>query len=140
MGLVYSAYLPAVSDPDVVKRTVKLVVDNLETNLSVSPTVDKYTLPPIKEGSVVEISVQDEDDAGNKSGWSDTLSFTAIDTIVPSTPGKVSVKLVAEVADPVVAPPEPPPVVVPPPAPEPPVVHDEPVNVVTPEEEPHTTE
>ena len=119
MGLVYKVFLPS-SDSDVVSRTLKLVVDNSEKLLSVSPTVNSYELPPIKEGSSVSLSIQDIDDAGNKSDWSDSLYFTAIDTIIPSTPGKASVKLVAEVAD-TVAPapvtPEPPPT--PPPAPEP---------------------
>ena len=130
MGLVYNAFLPSVSDPDVVVRKLKLVVDGVVSVLSIKPDITVYELPPVKDGSVVELSICDIDDAGNESGYSTPLKFTAVDTIVPAVPGIVNVKIVREVADPVAPPPEPEPVVVEaeavltPPAPEPAPVED----------------
>jgi len=101
MGLVYNVFLPGFTDTDLVKRVIKLTINGVESTFTVAPDVKVYTLPPVKESSTVEISLQDVDDAGNSSDWSESLTFVAADTIIPSTPGKVSVKLTAEVADPV---------------------------------------
>lgn len=99
MGLVYNAFLPGVSDSDVVSRKVKLVVDGSVAILTVSPDTKVLELPPIKDNSSVEISLSDVDDAGNESGYNTPLKFTAVDTIVPAVPGIVNVKLVREVDD-----------------------------------------
>lgn len=136
MGLIYEVRLPVINDSDVIFRTLKVDVDGVETikKLYSSDTVTR--LNPVKEGAKVTISVQDVDDAGNASEWSDPLSFTAKDTIPPHKPGLLSASLIDEIADDpaVVVPPTPP-------APEPPVVHDEPVvvPVVEPEPEPAPT-
>lgn len=117
MGLIYEVQLPIVVSSDVVKRVLKVVVDGEETlkTLEKSDTVNR--LAAVKEGASVSISLKDVDDAGNESGWSDTLSFIAKDTLPPVTPGKVGAKLVLEVDD-VIAEPAP--------APAPPVVEPEP--------------
>lgn len=107
MGLIYNAFLPSISDSDVVLRKLKLVVNGEETVLSVNPSVTVLELPPIKDNSSVEISISDVDDAGNQSDYSVPLVFTALDTIVPAVPGAVNVKIVKEVADEVVVAPEP---------------------------------
>lgn len=120
MGLVYNAFLPAPVDSDVVTRKLKIVVDGVTAVLTVNPQTTVYELPPVKDGASVELSICDIDDAGNESGYNEPLKFTAVDTIVPAVPGAVNVKIVKEVADPVVveaevvvkpvAPPAPPPV------------------------------
>lgn len=107
MGLIYNAFLPSISDSDVVVRKLKLVVNGVETVLSVDPSVTVLELPPIKDNSSVEISISDVDDAGNQSEYSVPLTFTALDTIVPAVPGAVNVKIVKEVADEVEVAPEP---------------------------------
>lgn len=104
MGLVYNVFLPANETPDVVKRTLKVSVDGVDKLVEVEPSVSLVTLDPIKDNSSVVLTLQDTDDAGNVSEWSEPLSFTALDTIVPSAPGKISVKLISEVADPAPAP------------------------------------
>lgn len=99
MGLVYRLFLSPSEASDVVKRVVSLKVDDNSSLLDINPNSTSYDLPPVKDNSLVEISVKDVDDAGNESGWSDPLKFTALDTIVPGTPQGLAVKLVAEVAD-----------------------------------------
>ena len=99
MGLVYRLFLSPPEASDVVKRVVSLKVDGNSSLLDINPNSTSYDLPPVKDNSLVEISVKDVDDAGNESGWSDPLKFTALDTIVPGTPQGLAVKLVAEVAD-----------------------------------------
>lgn len=118
MGLIYKVFLPATVDSDVVKRTLKVVVDGKESLVELPGDCKDTLLDPITEGSNVALSLKDTDDAGNDSGWSEALVFSAVDTIIPATPGMISVKVTAEVADPVPTPePEPAPV-----TPEPPVV------------------
>lgn len=104
MGLVYNAFLPEVLDGDVVKKTVKVVVDGDVKLIDVATDVFTVELPPVKDNANVSVSVAYTDDAGNMSDFGQELTFVALDTIVPATPGLVSVKLVAEVADPVVEP------------------------------------
>lgn len=108
MGLVYNAYLPEVLDADVVKKTVKVVIDGEVKLIEIDQTVDVIELPPVKDNASVELSVSHTDDAGNTSDFGPVYAFTAVDTIFPVIPGQISVKLIAEVADPVVVPdPEP---------------------------------
>ena len=126
MALVYKVFLPT-CDPDAVSRVLKVEVDGNSSLVTIPPTLSSYELYPVKEGSSVSLSIRDTDNVGNKSEWSDVLSFTAINTIIPSTPGKVSVKLTGKVAD-VVEPP--------PPAPEPEPVLEEPPIEETPEDPP----
>ena len=102
MGLVYNAFLPAPVDSDVVTRKLKIVVDGVTAVLTVNPQTTVYELPPVKDGASIELSICDIDDAGNESGYNEPLKFTAVDTIVPAVPGAVNVKIVKEVADPVV--------------------------------------
>ena len=106
MGLVYRLFLPGAVDSDVVNRKISIKVNDSLSVLDISPTLGNYDLPPVADNSVVEISIKDIDDAGNESGWSDPLKFTALDTIVPGTPQGLAVKLVAEVADKAPEPPE----------------------------------
>lgn len=108
MGLVYRLFLPSAVDSDVVNRKISIKVNDSKLELEISPTLGSYDLPPVADNSVVEISIKDIDDAGNESGWSDPLKFTALDTIVPGTPQGLGVKLVAEVADKAPEPPAPP--------------------------------
>lgn len=118
MGLIYKVFLPATVDSDVIKRTLKVVVNGKESLVELPGDCKDTLLDPIVEGSNVALSLMDTDDAGNDSGWSEALVFSAVDTIVPSTPGMLSVKVTAEVADSAPSPePEPAPV-----TPEPPVV------------------
>ncbi len=100
MGLVYNAFLPEVVDVDVVKKTVKVVVDGDVKLIDVAKDVFTVELPPVKDNANVSVSVAHVDDAGNVSDFGQELVFVATDTIVPATPGLVSVKLIAEVADP----------------------------------------
>lgn len=100
MGLVYNAILPEVLDSDVVKKTVKVVVDGDVKLIDVAKDVFTVELPPVKDNAVVSVSVAHVDDAGNASDFGQELTFTAVDTIIPAVPGLVSVKLIAEVADP----------------------------------------
>lgn len=104
MGLVYNAFLPEVVDVDVVKKTVKVVVDGDVKLIDVAKDIFVVELPPVKDNANVSVSVAHVDDAGNVSDFGQELVFVATDTIVPATPGLVSVKLIAEVADPVVEP------------------------------------
>jgi len=104
MGLVFNAFLPEVVDGDVVKKTVKVVVDGDVKLIEVAKDVFTVELPPVKDNAEVSVSVSHTDDAGNVSDFGQELVFIAVDTIVPATPGLVSVKLLAEVADPVVEP------------------------------------
>ena len=77
----------------------------------------------VQVGDVVGLRFGETDKYKNQSLWSDSISFTAADTIPPPKPGVVAIALVSEVADP------PPPVIEPvrPPDPDPPVnvVHGE---------------
>lgn len=118
MGLIYNAFLPEVVDVDVVKSVLKVSVDGVETLVDVEKGKTFVELAPVKDGALVGLSVQSVDDAGNVSDWSDVFEFTAVDTIIPVKPGMVSVKLIAEVADPAPEP-EPTPEPTPEPAPEP---------------------
>ena len=106
MGLVYEVVLPE-ADHDVVVRHLNYNVDGVLSSFKVGPKEKTFVLPPVREGVSVTITLQDEDDAGNFSEWSAPYTFDTKDTIKPKMPGAVSVNLLEEVADPVVAPIEP---------------------------------
>ena len=104
MGLVYNAILPEVLDGDVVKKTVRVIVDGDVKLIDIAKDVFTVELPPVKDNAVVSVAVSHTDDAGNTSDFGQELVFTAVDTIIPAVPGLVAVKLIAEVADPAVEP------------------------------------
>lgn len=102
MGLVYRVFVPATLDSDVVKRT--LDVNGNAIDVPVNATY--IDLPPVLDGSIVTVKLQDTDDAGNSSEWSSPLVFTARDTLIPATPQGLTTKLVAEVPDEIAPAPE----------------------------------
>lgn len=124
MGLIYDIQVPVPTAFDVTKRVVKIKVDDHESEFTLSNVETVLTTQPIKEGSVVTLSVKNIDNAGNESEWSDPYTFTATDTLAPPKSGPVSAVLVGETpeeptvitADVVVSPIAPTP---PPPEPEP---------------------
>jgi hypothetical protein len=130
MGLVYALTLPVSSTPDVEKRVVKTSVNGVERYITIGSTDTRVILQPVPEGASISIVLQDIDNAGNCSEWSDALEFISKDTLPPSKPGQPTIVLASEVPDAepapvvVVAPvePEPTPVA---------VVDVTPVNVVT---------
>ena len=99
MALVYKVLLPAVVDSDVVTRILNITVDGVSKSIEVAANAVDYTLSPVKEGALVELTIQDIDDVGNKSELSDVYSLVAHDTIVPTKPGQLHLKLVDEVPD-----------------------------------------
>lgn len=105
MGLVYKVFMPEVVDADLVKRILKVSVDGVDSFVDVPVNVDSVDLSPVADNAAVSLTVAGVDDAGNQGDWSDPYDFVAVDTIFPVKPGLVSVKLIAEVADPVVEPP-----------------------------------
>lgn len=107
MGLIYEIKLPSAGAPDVVRRVFTYSINGESKDIELLFSENVVTLPPIKDGSKVELHFREIDDAGNSSENSDTLHFTATDTIAPPKPGAFVVSLVREVADPeVVSPPE----------------------------------
>ena len=98
MGLIYEVGLASSVSPDVVKRVLKVTVDNVETVTEVDTSAISHVLDPVKEGANVTVSLQDVDDAGNASEWA-TATFVAKDTLPPDTPGIPTVRLIKEVAD-----------------------------------------
>ena len=120
MGLLYRVFLPEATAPDVVVRELELSLDGVPSVLQLPPVISYLDLAPVSEGVVVSVRVRDTDDAGNVSGWGETLTFVARDTIVPTPPGAPATKLLGEVGDWVPPPPvEPTPEPTPAPEPEP---------------------
>ena len=114
MGLVYKVTLPPVGAPDVKSRVVTYKINGKAETRDLFYTETSFTLPPVKEGSKVEVSFTETDDAGNTSVPSDSIYFTATDTIAPPKPGQLTVELFSEVEDPAEDPePAPPPAVEP---------------------------
>lgn len=107
MGLVYQVYMPEVLDADLVKRVLKVTVDGVDSFIDVAVADTSVELFPVADNAAVSLALAGVDDAGNQGDWSDPYDFVAVDTIFPVKPGMVSVKLIAEVADPVVVDPEP---------------------------------
>lgn len=99
MGLVYQVSLPPVTAVDLSKRVLTIKYGDKTSSIELRPNDVSVTLAPVKEGEVVDLTLQDFDDAGNSSLPSDVFSFTAKDTLPPAKPGQVSVLLVEEVAD-----------------------------------------
>ena len=99
MGLVYKAFLQPPVDTDVVKRELDLNVNGASQIISLEGSAVEAVLPAVPDNAVVQLRIRDTDDAGNISEWSDTREFVAVDTIIPTKPGEINVKLVAEVAD-----------------------------------------
>jgi len=141
MGLVYALTLPVSSTHDVEKRVIKTSVNGVETYITIGFTDTRAVLHPVPEGASISITLQDIDNAGNCSEWSDALEFISKDTLPPPKPGQPTVVLASEVPDVesapiVVATVEPEPVVAVTPelvdvAPEPVVEVEAPVNIVT---------
>ncbi len=91
--LNYKMTLPSATDPDVVSW-------NLETTLGSDPPVvapiNDGDLLSYEQGTLVSLRLQEVDDAGNISEFSDPFSFTATDTLPPSKPGQPVLELVSE--------------------------------------------
>lgn len=96
MGLIYDIQIPVPTAFDVVKRVVKVKVNDIESEFELSVVETVLTSQPIKEGSVVTLSVKNVDEAGNESEWSEPYTFTAVDTLAPPISGPVSATLVGE--------------------------------------------
>ena len=84
------------ADPDTVSREV--TVDRQDGS---PPEVLTYPVPGdvssflVPQGAAVTISVQDTDDAGNKSPVT-SKDFTVADTFPPAAPGELSLEAIGE--------------------------------------------
>lgn len=87
MGLLYKLQLPKPAVADVTVRTVEQTVT---VDVQKFPATDGMPLR-YQQGMVVKLRLQDTDDAGNTSPWSDPLTFTATDEMAPPAPGQLGV-------------------------------------------------
>lgn len=94
--LTYRVSAPAPTDADVVSRLLTVAVNGKET---VSTSFDGATTDlgtfDVPQDSVVDLSLVDVDDSGNKSEPA-VFSFVAVDTVAPSQPGALGVTLEGE--------------------------------------------
>lgn len=94
--LTYAVSAAPVVEGDVVSRELSVVVDGLEQPVVSFPgyAVDLGTVD-VPQNSEVVLRLVDVDDAGNRSEPAE-VTFVAVDTLPPSTPGALGVSLVGE--------------------------------------------
>lgn len=83
--LNYTIELPQSLSKDVVTREVHVILNGEETVSNITPDQKKVVVKA-KHGDKISIFVVDIDDVENKSEPSDSLEWTAIDTIAPKKP------------------------------------------------------
>ncbi len=94
--LTYTVTAGPVTDADVVKRTLQIVV-NGESKDSTDYSADatKFSDLIVNQDDSVVMTLIDTDDAGNPSAPA-VVEFVAMDTIPPAMPGSFGVTLVGE--------------------------------------------
>ena len=93
--------LPPVTDPDVVSREFTVTVGGVEDRRSLTGAARDTTDIEFvwDQNAVVDLSLVDIDDAGNRSPGS-KRQFTVLDTIPPHQPGEISVTVLEEIVTP----------------------------------------
>lgn len=94
--LTYAVSAVAPVDSDVVTRELTVVVNGVEQPVVTYPgsTVDLGVVD-VPQDAEVTLRLVDVDDAGNRSDAAE-LTFVAVDTLPPATPGALGVSLVGE--------------------------------------------
>jgi hypothetical protein len=99
MALIYGIEILPPVDPDVVKRTVMMVVNGGEPTPHVVNDPNSFELPPVQPGDSVSLTLIDTDDAGLDSEPSAAFTFFAADTLPPARPGAPTARLLRETVD-----------------------------------------
>lgn len=94
--LNYTLSCPPLGASDVVERTIKTKVNDIDQADEVVPASATEFARSFADNDAVEIFFVDKDDAGNFSPPGVSLTFTATDTIPPSAPGAPAVLTVTE--------------------------------------------
>lgn len=109
--LVFNITLPELTPDsfDIVKRELTIKIGDTtpilkEVDASASFTIEDDVFAA-KEGTNIEITLVDVDDAGNRSQPATTVT-TLVDTITPITPNVPVLTVIAEFPDPIIIVPE----------------------------------
>jgi hypothetical protein len=94
--LTYTVTAGPVTDADVVKRTLQIVVNGESKDSTNYPSdATKFSDLVVNQDDSVVMTLIDTDDAGNPSAPA-VVEFVALDTIPPAMPGSFGVTLVSE--------------------------------------------